>query len=46
MTKEETNEEAEKRKAKVKELIDKGVLGDNTSELVLIVKEKKVIEKW
>ncbi|GAH31177.1 unnamed protein product [marine sediment metagenome] len=39
--KEETNGEAEKRKARVKELIDKGVLGNNTNELVLVVKNRR-----
>lgn len=39
--KEEINEEVEKRKARVKELIDEGVLGNNTGELSLTVKEKR-----
>lgn len=36
----ETNEAVEKRKARVNELINEGILGSNTSELTLTVKEK------
>lgn len=38
---EETKTEMENRKARIKELIDEGVLGNNTSELTLAVKERE-----
>lgn len=33
--------EVENRKARIKELIDEGVLGNNTNETVLVVKNRR-----
>lgn len=38
---EETKTEVEKRKARIKELIGEGTLGNNTGELSLTVKERE-----